>query len=57
MDPSIDIVVELIGSDHPAIEIYEAAFTAHKHVVTANKAFWPARREPCRQGSKGRGTS
>lgn len=36
-DPSIDIVVELIGGDHSAIEIYEAAFTAHKHIVTANK--------------------
>ena len=37
-DPSIDIVIELIGGDHPATEICEAAFAAHKHVVTANKA-------------------
>ena len=37
-DPDIDIVVELIGGEHPATEIYEAAFAAHKHVVTANKA-------------------
>lgn len=37
-DPHVDIVVELIGGEHPATEIYEAAFAAHKHVVTANKA-------------------
>ena len=37
-DESIDIVVELIGGEHPATEIYEAAFAAGKHVVTANKA-------------------
>lgn len=37
-DPSVDVVVELIGGEHPATEIYEAAFAAGKHVVTANKA-------------------
>lgn len=37
-DPQIDVVVELIGGEHPATEIYEAAFAAGKHVVTANKA-------------------
>ena len=37
-DESVDIVVELIGGEHPATEIYEAAFAAGKHVVTANKA-------------------
>ena len=37
-DDEIDIVVELIGGEHPATEIYEAAFSAGKHVVTANKA-------------------
>ena len=37
-DENVDIVVELIGGEHPATEIYEAAFTAGKHVVTANKA-------------------
>ena len=31
-------MVELIGGEHPATEIYEAAFAAGKHVVTANKA-------------------
>ena len=37
-DPDVDVVVELIGGEHPATEIYEAAFAAGKHVVTANKA-------------------
>ena len=37
-DESVDIVVELIGGEHPATEIYEAAFAAGSHVVTANKA-------------------
>ena len=37
-DPQVDIVVELIGGDHPAREIFEAAFAAGKHVVTANKS-------------------
>ncbi|MBE6468436.1 MAG: homoserine dehydrogenase [Coriobacteriaceae bacterium] len=37
-DPDVDIVVELIGGEHPAMDIMEAAFAAGKHVVTANKA-------------------
>ena len=37
-DPEVDIVVELIGGDHPAREIFEAAFAAGKHVVSANKS-------------------
>ncbi|MDM8302879.1 homoserine dehydrogenase [Collinsella tanakaei] len=37
-DPNIDIVIELIGGDHPATEIFEAALTSGKHVVSANKA-------------------
>ena len=37
-DENVDIVVELIGGEHPATEIYEAAFAAGNHVVTANKA-------------------
>ena len=37
-DENVDIVVELIGGEHPATEIYEATFAAGKHVVTANKA-------------------
>ena len=37
-DPEVEIVVELIGGDHPATEIFEAAFEAGKHVVTANKS-------------------
>jgi homoserine dehydrogenase len=38
-DPSVDVVVELIGgSDGPAREIVQAALAAGKPVVTANKA-------------------
>lgn len=37
-DPDIDIVVELIGGEHPATEIFEQALSAGKHVVSANKA-------------------
>ncbi len=37
-DPSIDIVVELVGGYHPALEFIKEALSAGKHVVTANKA-------------------
>ena len=37
-DPNIDIVIELIGGYEPARTIVEAALSAGKHVVTANKA-------------------
>lgn len=37
-DPSIDILVELIGGIHPAKDIIRHAFENGKHVVTANKA-------------------
>ena len=36
-DPSIDVVVELIGGIHPAKEIVVRALGLGKHVVTANK--------------------
>ena len=36
-DPSIDIVVELMGGIDPARDLVVAAFKAGKHVVTANK--------------------
>jgi homoserine dehydrogenase len=36
-DPDIDIVVELMGREHPALEYMEAALKAGKNVVTANK--------------------
>ncbi len=38
MDPEIDVVVELIGGLHPALEIIKGSLTNGKHVVTANKA-------------------
>jgi homoserine dehydrogenase len=35
--PNVDIVIELIGGEHPATEYIERAITSGKHVVTANK--------------------
>jgi homoserine dehydrogenase len=35
--PEVDIVVELIGNEHPGKEYIEQAVTSGKHVVTANK--------------------
>ncbi len=37
-DPSVDVVVELIGGIHPAKELIEKALERGKNVVTANKA-------------------
>ncbi len=37
-DPAVDIVVELIGGIHPAMDIFEESFKYGKHVVSANKA-------------------
>ncbi len=36
-DPEIDVVIELIGGIHPALEMVQAALQAGKSVVTANK--------------------
>jgi homoserine dehydrogenase len=35
--PEVDIVIELIGGEHPATEYIERALASRKHVVTANK--------------------
>jgi len=35
--PEVDIVIELIGGEHPATEYMKQAITNGKHVVTANK--------------------
>jgi homoserine dehydrogenase len=35
--PGVDIVIELIGGEHPATEYIERAIASGKHVVTANK--------------------
>jgi len=35
--PEVDIVIELMGSEHPATEYIERAIASGKHVVTANK--------------------
>ncbi len=36
-DPSIDIVVEVIGGENPAVDLIRRAIDNGKHVVTANK--------------------
>ncbi|HJX03272.1 MAG TPA: homoserine dehydrogenase [Dehalococcoidia bacterium] len=36
-DPSIDIVIELIGGEEPAFDFIKKAICSGKHVVTANK--------------------
>lgn len=36
-NPDIDIIVELMGGEHPAFEYMREALTHGKHVVTANK--------------------
>ncbi|MDA1352888.1 MAG: homoserine dehydrogenase [bacterium] len=36
-NPDIDVVVEVIGGEHPAFEYIERALKAGKYVVTANK--------------------
>ncbi len=36
-DPGIDIMVELMGSEHPAFEYIRESLRTHRHVVTANK--------------------
>jgi homoserine dehydrogenase len=36
-DPEIDVIVELMGGEHPAFEYMKEALTHGKHVVTANK--------------------
>jgi len=35
--PGVDVIIELIGGEHPALEYQKKALTAGKHVVTANK--------------------
>ena len=35
--PEVDIVIELVGGEHPAKEFIERAIVNGKHVVTANK--------------------
>lgn len=36
-DPQIDVVIELLGGEHPAVDLIQEALAAGKHVVTANK--------------------
>jgi homoserine dehydrogenase len=36
-DPEIEIMIEVMGGEHPALEYIQGALERHKHVVTANK--------------------
>ena len=36
-DPALDIIIEVMGGEHPAFEYIQRALHARKHVVTANK--------------------
>ena len=36
-DPEIDVVIELIGGEHPARDIIEGALSSGKSIITANK--------------------
>ena len=36
-DPEIDVVVEVAGGVHPALELLTSAIKNRKHIVTANK--------------------
>ena len=36
-DPSIDIVIEVMGGENPAFDYIKRAILKNKHVVTANK--------------------
>jgi homoserine dehydrogenase len=36
-DPGIDIIVEAIGGEHPALEYIQRALSGGRHVVTSNK--------------------
>lgn len=36
-DPAVDIIVELMGGERPAVDLLRAALSRGKHVVTANK--------------------
>jgi len=36
-NPDIDIIIEVLGGEHPALELIKEAISKGKHVVTANK--------------------
>ncbi len=36
-DPEIDIIIEVLGGEHPAVDYIKEALLSGKHVVTANK--------------------
>ena len=56
-DDRIDIVVEVIGGEHPALDIMLDAFAHGKHVVSANKALLARRMDEIAQVARGNGTA
>lgn len=36
-DPEIEVIIEVMGGEHPALELLTAAIEKRKHIVTANK--------------------
>ncbi len=56
-DDEIDIVVELIGGNSPAMEIIESALAAGKNVVTANKKLLAEKNEEIMTVLKSTGNS
>ena len=54
-DPSIDIVIELIGGINPAKEFILRALNAGKNVVTANKALMATHGEEIMKAAEGAG--
>ncbi|MBX9687603.1 MAG: homoserine dehydrogenase [Candidatus Obscuribacterales bacterium] len=36
-DPEIEVIIEVMGGEHPALELLRAAIEKRKHIVTANK--------------------
>lgn len=50
-DPSIDVVVEVLGGMHPAFDYMLEALNSGKHVVTANKAVIAAKGEELTKAS------
>src|SRR3972149_2545920 len=55
-DPEIDILVELIGGEHPATEFIERGLEQGKRVVTANKEVMAKRGPELLELAQNRGT-
>lgn len=56
-DAEVDIVVEVIGGEHPALDIMLDAFAHGKHVVSANKALLARRMDEIARTARGNGAA